>query len=194
MPLDDLLDALRRESLEEREALLAGARAEAQRIEGEAREGRERARREALNRVERDARAVAARQAAQTRHEARRGVLDARLRFLDAVFAETARRLAGATATPAYMGSLQARIGMIRESIGTQPATLRCLPVLAEAVRGLVHDWPEVRVEGADDAAPGLLALTSDGRLVVDATLAGELDRRRGDLAIEVLATLESAG
>ncbi len=192
MALDDLLDALRRESLEEREALLSAARAEAQRIEEEARGTAERARREALGRIEREARAVAARQAAQTRHEARRGVLDARLRFLDAVFVEAARRLAGAVASPGYTASLPERVAMIHESIGTEPAVLRCPPVLAEAVRELVQDWPDVRVEAVDDAAPGLTALTNDGRLVVDATLAAELDRRRGDLAIDVLAMLES--
>jgi vacuolar-type H+-ATPase subunit E/Vma4 len=76
-------------------------------------------------------------------------------------------------------------------AVGDEPAVIHCSEALVAAVRSAVKRAKHVTVQGDPAAPPGIRVVTSDGAIEVDNTLEGRLERLRGRLALEVLATLE---
>lgn len=193
MALDSLLTALRRHAETERDALLAGARVEAERVAAEAAERTASARATALAREEARLRAAHEVEAAKAQRVARRAVLEARQRFLDRVFAAATALLPEAAASDAYRAALPQHLARVLACVGEEAVEIHCSEAIAATVRTLVADRAQVTVRAAPDARPGIRIVTADGAIEVDDTLDGGLDRQRPRLSLSILSALEGA-
>lgn len=191
MALDELLAGLAREAAAEREALGASSRAEAARIVAAAHTRCAVERAAALGRLETERREKAAAEAARVRRATRHDVLEARGRFLDRVFAAATARLPRAGGEAEYLATLPRRLEMALACVGDAPAEIRCRPETADRLRKLSHGRAGLTVRADAEAPPGFRVVTADGALEVDATLEGELSRRRAALALELLPALD---
>jgi vacuolar-type H+-ATPase subunit E/Vma4 len=164
--IDALLATLERAAEEEIARILAAARARAAALAEEAEERVGRRRKEALGRREEERRGGVERAVAAARHTARLRVLTARERFLARVFAQLEQALPPTAAGAAYRASRASAIARAHAFTGGQRAVVR------RALTG------------------GFRLVTADGRLEVDCTLAGRVERLRPRLALEALAAL----
>jgi vacuolar-type H+-ATPase subunit E/Vma4 len=187
MALDTLLESLAHDADNEVRAILETARAEAERIGGDA----------AALVEQRCEAAVAAREAelalqadAERAHavrEARARVLEARQRFLDRVFERVEAGLARAVTGPEGTAVVDA---LVREAAGFFPdagLVARCPAALAPAVRAALAG-SSARVEIDESVAAGVVLEAGDGSMRVDNTLVQRVRRLRPALSIELLA------
>ena len=190
MPLEHLLDALKRDAAAQATALAAEASAQAAAITAES-DGRATRRRTDVLSARRGELVAAMELAlADTRRTARRAALDARARLLDRVF-DTARGLFSAEVGAApYRAALPHQLAAALRAAGDDPAVIRCSKTLAPHVRAALP--PESRAEVRVDAGvgPGFRVTAGGGVMEVDATLEGRLERLRPALAITLLARL----
>ncbi|HXQ30143.1 MAG TPA: V-type ATP synthase subunit E family protein [Gemmatimonadales bacterium] len=188
MPLEHLLAALEREATARAESVLAAAQAEADRVrqDGDALVARRRA--EALRAREADLRGAVEAALGDARRASQLAVLEARARFLDRVFERARALFPSAVASAAYRAALPGHVAEALTALGDEPAVIRCPEPLVSAVRAAVDTAAQVRIQGDPAAPAGLTAVSTDGAIEVDNTLAGRLDRLRPALALEVLA------
>lgn len=195
MALEHLLAALEREAAERAQALIAGARAESDRIAAAAEERVTRRRRETLGPREAALRATAERTLAETRRAARRAQLEARGRLLDRVFAAARELGPPAVAGDAYRRALPAFLAQALACVGAAPAVIRCSPALARPIRALVATLEREGLTVEPDArvGSGFVLTTGDGKISVDHTLEARLARAESRLALEALRALDLA-
>lgn len=188
MALEHLLRALERDADAEVEALLAGARAEAATIAAAATAQAERSGEEALAALSRERRESLEAELAAASRDARRGVLEARQRFLDRVFAGALAALELAQQDAAYVRSLPALLDESLACTGLDTGTVvTAPPALQDALSSLVKGRG-VRLDISNDVPPGFTVTARNGALTVDNTLAGRLARARAALALEIVA------
>ena len=192
MPLEHLLSALEREAGEQVHAILAAARAAAAAIAREAEERLGHQRSDVLGAREAELRGAAEAALDEARRAARAGVLEARARLLDRVFAAAREQLPAALASEAYRAALPGHVAEALRAMGDEPTVIRCPAALVPAVRAAVQR-KETAVRSDPAAGSGVTAVATDGTIEVDNTLEGRLERLKPRLALEVLARLKGA-
>jgi vacuolar-type H+-ATPase subunit E/Vma4 len=191
VPVTELLAALERNAAAEAAQVRAAARERATALIARAAAEVDRRRAIALERLEREGHARVAREAATAERVLRERSLAARALVLERVFAEAATRLARAGIDlwqPAVPGLVADTLRFLED----RPALLRCPPDADRSVRHAVGtDRAEVTVEPSGSSGPGVRGESRDGRVVVDNTLLGRLERMRDDLAVQLARRLE---
>ncbi|HKK27876.1 MAG TPA: hypothetical protein VKB18_07325 [Gemmatimonadota bacterium] len=195
MSLEALLAAIERGASEEAARLVDEARAEAARLEAEA-AGRLARRREASTSAwEADLRSRAEAGVAAVRREARESVLEAREELLERAFAAAVSPDLREAALGALRASLDGRLSRALACLDPVGAVVSCSPSLCEDVRGHLAEIrpgpsgePAIEVRPDPEITAGLRIAAADGRVEVDVTLQGRLDRARRRAAIEALS------
>lgn len=194
LSIEPLIRALEEDAREEIRDLLDRARREADRLIGEAAaEEEERLERALAERGARLRREADARRA-RARLGVRRRVLEARRRCLDRVFAGATGRLPEIFEGPAREDLARRLLAAALDCTGERPVEIRCPGALEETVRTLLAALPDAgrRHLVVDDAVgSGLVLVSDDGRLHIDATLEGRLETLRARIEIEVVRTLD---
>lgn len=190
MALQDLLAALEREAeqriaAEQAEAATAAAAllrdAEARRVaHREDRLARERARLEA----------AAAREVALATRDAEHAVLTAREALVERVLVLVREGLARDPLSAAEAAALATLAERALAHAGDRPAGVRATPSLQPV---LAARWlgRGLAVEADEAVSAGSQVATTDGRVVIDASLPGRLTAREADARIHILASLE---
>jgi len=191
MALERLLSSLERDAAQQVDALLAAARARAERVTRTADEQDARCKSETLEARERAQRAAVELALARARRAARGRVLEARARLLEQVFGAARDRLPAAADSQAFRAALPARLAAARACLGDSPAAVRCAPALLPALRELSRETEGLALQPDPAIATGFVVASCDGALEVDETLERRLRRRRPALAIAVLRALE---
>lgn len=194
MALDHLLAALERDATAQAEALLAEARATAAAVTREADERVAQRRRDALATREAAVRQSMESALAGARHASRRRMLDARQRLLNQVFAAAHALLPDGAKGALYRAAVSRHVADALAATGDEPVVIRCPEGLVPGVQAVVASQTHVTVRGDTAAPPGIVVTTTDGVIEVDQTLDGRLERLRAQLALEVLARLDTPG
>ncbi len=192
MPLPDLLAALERDAGTQADAILAAARAEAERVasDTEARIATQRAAARATTETVR--RGELERDLARARREAQARVLAARGGLIDRVERAVRGLLPEAMKQPAYLESLAPALQEALSSAGDVPVEIRCSPPLEQSIRRLVSGRPSATVTADAAVGSGFRVRSEDGGMEVDATLESRLVRERAQLALHALALFEA--
>jgi len=187
----ELVAILEKEAAAEIERVLAEARAKAEQIGAQAQEEAQSflaAQRQRMD-AERKAAQIRAQSAAQVKAAAL--ILQAKDQVITDVFTAAEAEMADAVRDKARYGTLLR--GLIREAAGglsgriTVEANPRDLDLARQAVRELKLD---AEVKAADDVTGGVRLVSSDGRFVVENTLASRVERAKAVLAPEIAALL----
>jgi vacuolar-type H+-ATPase subunit E/Vma4 len=183
MGVEALLAVLEQRAAEEAERRRAEAEAEADAIRREAEAEVERRRAGYRKQLEAAARARLAQELAAAWWEARRAVLEHRARLFDRVFAGARERLASLP-LPEYADRLGALLAEALPYLEGEAVVIECQPEAAPLVRRLLGDRTDLSVVADPAAAPGLMLRSADGRVEIDQTLPGRLERLRDELAV----------
>lgn len=197
MALNDLLDSLERRAEAETRARLAAARAEAERIMEAARREAEGKRRERLAEAEASIRASLEKDLLEARRSARTRTLEVRRLLLDRILTRAHARVQSALGEEAYRARLRSGVAEALRYIDG-PVVLECDVAVESGVAAALQELGigkrEVSVRSAPESTGGFRALSTDERVIVDATLGDRLDRMRPDLTIELLRHVETEG
>jgi vacuolar-type H+-ATPase subunit E/Vma4 len=132
------------------------------------------------------------RASAAERAEAQRcaaaAVLIAQHAFLDRVFARAASFAEQAQADPRYLDALPAEIAAALRHLGGRAATLHCRRDLAESLRPLLADAPQLEFSVDEQVPAGFVAVAGDGSCTIDVTLVARLAALRPQLQAAMLA------
>jgi vacuolar-type H+-ATPase subunit E/Vma4 len=193
MALDQLLTVLTREAETEAAAVLEAARAEAQAI-------RDRAAGEVARRKEEEERAwegerqhAMAITLASSRQRAREAELLARDRLLARVLERARQQLPKAVTRDEFQASLPELLAQALECLGDRPGAIGCSPPLVQTIERLTADRPSIELRPDPGIGTGFRLTSSDGALLIDATLEQQLDQMAPRLRQEILARLEGA-
>lgn len=192
--IDHLLTALEREAAQQVAALRAAAEEEAARITHDADTRLAGRKRDALSAKEAELRGAAEAAVGAARRRARRGVLEARERFLTRVFDAARAMFPAALASDAFAAALPRLVTEALHPLSGEPTVIRCPATLGDAVRQATRGRERLAIECSPDAPPGITAATTDGAILVDNTLQGRLDRLRPQLTVDVLARMATDG
>jgi vacuolar-type H+-ATPase subunit E/Vma4 len=190
--IDALLATLEREADAEVTRVLDEARTRAAELTRAAEQRIAERRETTLGRRETEARGQHERALAAARHTARALVLEARAALLDRLFVQMRAVLPELARSTGYRGNLARQLHRLRAFVGDQPVTVRCMPVLATALRRLIKTNGHVRIRRDARIAAGFFVTTVDGSLDVDGSLESRLERLRPQLALEALAALSA--
>jgi vacuolar-type H+-ATPase subunit E/Vma4 len=191
MALAELLRNLEEEADARVRAILAEARAGAERL------GLERAadlaRRCATARDTREAelRSAAARELEIARRQAARRLLEARAEVLERIRRRAEARLAARADDPTRVPRLARDLALALEYLGPAPAIVEAPAALVEALRRTISDTSRVTFEPSDNRR-GLVIRTPDGTLSVDASMEQQLARAWPRLTIALAGRLEA--
>lgn len=196
MGLDELLARLDARAAEERAAVLAEARAEAERIRADAE--RECARRSDrhLSRVRETEERSASKALAEATMDARGRILDARRRVADRVRAALSRRIEGSAAESAYRRAVTEELDEAIERVGGADAVGIVIDV-SEGLAPHLGDWTQeatasgIAVTPDPELTSGFVLTADEGRVVVDGTLESRLELGWRRLAAAVLQEAE---
>ena len=191
--LDHLLAALERDGSAQAEALLTEARATAAAVTREADERVAQRRRDALATCEAAVRQSAESALAEARRDSRRRMLDARQRLLDQAFDAAHALFPDSVQGAPYRAAVARHVADALEATGDEPVVIRCPEALVPVVQAVVVSRTHVTVQGDAAVPPGIFVTTMDGVIEVDQTLDGRLERLRAQLALEVLARLDTS-
>jgi vacuolar-type H+-ATPase subunit E/Vma4 len=191
MALAELLRSLEEEANARVRALLAEARAAAERLRTD--QAADLARRCAAARDAREVelRSAAARELEAGRRQAARQLLEARADVLARVRRRAEARLADRAADPAGVPRLARDLALALEYLGPAPAIVEAPAALVDALRATVSDTSRVTFGPSDDGR-GLKIRTPDGALSVDASIEHRLARAWPRLAIALAGRLEA--
>lgn len=206
MSLEGLLSIIEREGREEARRVVAAAREEAGRLERDAVERLERRREASTSAHAAELRARAAAEVAAVRREVRAEVLHARQALLERAFAAALSPELEETAVEAVRPGLPDALARALACVDPAGASVACAPALLEpARRALAGPSDSTSAGRAADAPPGaelradpelragLRVVSADGRVQVDLTLPGRLERGRPRLAMAALRALDGA-
>ena len=191
MSIDALLASLERDAEAEALKLVSAARQQAQEILSlaDADSGRRRA--EALARLEGEGRRAVACQTAAAARQYREARLRERGRVLERIFTEAERELRTASADR-YQRHLASLLRATLQFLEGAPAVVECRPEITAQVVQLCAERADVTVRSSADATAGIRGVSADGSVVVDNTLPALLRRQEAELAVAVLARLET--
>lgn len=182
-----LLEVLAAEGEAEARAVIAKAREEAARIDGESAARLTRDLEERKLRRSEELQAAESAERLKARGRARESGFGIRERVVNGVLQRTRQLLAGA-ATNAW---LQRQVAAALEYLPEGGAELRCakkdLAAVKKAAAGRQHTTVTVDAE----IQAGVIVAMSDGTLRVDGTAEARLDRMRAALAIEIVRAVE---
>jgi vacuolar-type H+-ATPase subunit E/Vma4 len=192
MALDELLRDLEQASDAQIAALLATARAEAERLRA-SRAGESAQRRSAAVAArELELRAALARELEAAQREAQRQVLEARVEALERIRRRAEQLLSERAADPAFLSVQTRHLARALEYLGEAPAVVEAPAPVVASLLTMVDGRIRVVAQPSAAARPGLTIRTEDGGLIVDATPAGRLDHAWPRLAIGLAARLET--
>jgi hypothetical protein len=192
MALAELLRTLESEAGGRVEALLARARADADRLRSE--RGDTIARRHAAGLAAREGelRAAAARELEECRREATRQLLEARAQVLARIRGRAEALLAERVEDPSVSGALAGELERGLAYLGAAPAVVEAPSAVVEELRRRLGDRAELVLKPTPPQRPRLVARAADGSLSVDASPAGRLAGAWPRLAIGLASRLES--
>jgi vacuolar-type H+-ATPase subunit E/Vma4 len=192
MGLRELVLALEREAQAQAAAIVADATADATRRRADAAAllDRQRARDLETLRAELSLAATAAIDGA--RRNATHQGLAARSALLDTLRAQARERIAALPPDPAMTPGVTGDVEAALAYLGPVSAVVRCPPAWGEFLQPVFAGRP-IRFEPDVTVGAGMLLHDREGRLEVDATLVGRLDRLWPAVAIELAAILESS-
>jgi len=188
MALTDLLAALETQASERRDAELAAARAEAERIVGDARRVAERERAETLARAHREQAVLAEQAVSSAGREASEAALTARARLLERVYAALEARIARAGDDAGYRASLPREVGESLRRLPPGPVVVRSSAELVDLARAAASRRGDIEVQVAPGLGPGFVVAAPAEGIEIDGTLAARLEHEWPRLAIGVLA------
>jgi vacuolar-type H+-ATPase subunit E/Vma4 len=192
MGLEHLLEALERDANAQIDQLLAGARAEADRVTAAAAAVLGQRRVTAAEARERTRSREVEQAMTRARRAARRSMLEAREHLLERVFAAARAELPAAAAGTAYRAGLPDALASALAAVGHEQVVIRCPETLAPDLERLRPPEAECASVVVDPSAgSGFRVTSADGAVEVDDTLESRLDRLRPELARRVLAQLE---
>jgi vacuolar-type H+-ATPase subunit E/Vma4 len=126
------------------------------------------------------------------RREAASRSLTARTEALETILAR-ARVLLGMTIPEATMrAGIQRDVAAALEYLGPTEAVVRCHPAWVPILRPALAGLAGVRLEVSENVGAGMIVLSTDGRLEIDATMDSRLTRLWPGLAIELMREVES--
>ncbi len=187
MALPELLAALEREAETRIAGELEAAKAEAAAITAAAGARLTRRREDALGRATTLLRAESEQRWALASRAAERSVLASREGMLERVLTRVRERLSTATVAQAAGALLQ---GLLQDALaytGSEPADIRTAPQASARVAQALDGRPGVTVVPDRTVGSGSIVATSDGRLTVDASMAGRLAAREAEARIYIL-------
>ena len=187
----DLDTELRRRAERTAESILSVARADAERIASEADRLIDDRRREAMKDKEIEYGAEARVAVAAARHAAMRAVLLSRTRMVERVLERARALLPEAAESATYLSGLRGEVIGALQFVDGDGAVVRCSEGLAPAMREVLRDRPEVKVEPEADAGSGFVVIGAGGSVLVDGRLETRIDRLASALAIEIHARLQ---
>jgi vacuolar-type H+-ATPase subunit E/Vma4 len=189
--LAELLRSLEEEADARVRAVLAEARAAADRLRAD--QAADLARRCAAARDTREAelRSAAARELELGRRQASRRLLEARAEALERIRRRAETRLADRAADPAGVPRLARDLALALEYLGPASAIVEAPAALVDALRATVPDGSRVTF-APSDGRRGLGIRTQDGALRVDASMEHRLARAWPRLAIALAGRLEA--
>lgn len=191
MALDRLLSVLTLEADAEVTAVLAEARAEAATLRTRT-EAEVEARRTAdTRRWEEEREQALALTLVDARRRARDAELVARDHLLVRVLGRAAARLPAALARPEFQAGLPGLLGEALEALGDRPAILRAPPVLVEQLAALTRGRAQLELRADPAVGSGFVLASTDGALVIDATLEQRLAQLAPRLRQDILARLK---
>ena len=192
MPLAELLGTLEKEADERIAALLAKARADAERLRTDRAEVTARRRAAALGAREAELRAGAARALEETRRETTRRLLEARAEALERIRSRAEALLAERIADPALWPVLAGELERALGYLGAAPAVVEAPAPVLEALRRRLGGRTQTVLQPTTAHRPCLVVRSADGSLTVDAALASRLARAWPRLAIGLAARLDT--
>ena len=192
MALAELLRSLEEEADARGRAVLAEARAGAERLRTD--RAAHLGRRFAADRGAREAelRRAAAREVEAARRRAVSLLLEARAQALERIRRRAESRLAERAAEPAGLPRLARDLALALEYLGTAPAIVEAPAPVLDHLRGTLADPSRVTFVPSSEGRRGLMVRSSDGRLTVDASMEHRLARAWPGLAIELATRLET--
>lgn len=190
---NDLTTELRRRAERTAQDVMEAARADAERILGEADARVEARRSEARASTEKIYREKSRSRIAAARHESMHSVLVARAGLLERVLNLARTLIPDASRTQSYRGSLVNDVVQALEFIGHDHALIQCSEELIPEIREALSANSNAQVETLRDDRHGFIAMGRGGRIQVDGTLESRLERLAPVLAIELRARIEEA-
>lgn len=190
MALQDLLAALEREAEQRIATEQAEAVATAEALLREAEALRVARRDDGLARQRARLEAAAAREVALATRDAEHAVLTAREALVERVLALVRESLAGEPLDPGETAALVTLAERAVAHAGDRPVRLRATPALHPALAARLRERGLV-VEADPSVCAGTLVATTDGRVLIDASLPGRLAAREADARIHILARPE---
>ena len=190
MPLDDLLGRMQREAEEQVAALLALAKADAERTAQDAEAAAARKRSERLAEREKALRAEADAALGRIRREGRQTLLTARHQAVDRILERTLALLPDLANDARYPATVAADLDRAVEVLGGRSGRLSVSRGLADQLRGRIPTGIELQV---DDSEIGFRLQSSDGRIEVRATLRERFRRLAPALRIAAARALEES-
>ena len=187
MGVEELRASLEQEGRARAAELLREADAEAARIREAAAAAAARSRADQLGRHETDLRREAGARIAAARIEARRLVLESREEFLARIFERAADDLSRALDAPGARAWLVARA---LEALSHLPEG-RARVAASSGVADALQTCEGMRVESDPELPAGFRAISTDGAIVVDATVPTLIEQARATLPIDVLGWFE---
>ena len=192
MALAELLRTLETEAGQRVEALLARARADADRLRLDQGDLIARRHAAALDALEGELRAAAARELEERRREATRQLLEARAEVLNRIRVRAEALLTERLGDPALSGALAGELERALDYLGSVPVVVEAPATVVEVLRRRLGDRAHLVLESTPAQRPKLVARAADGSLSVDAAPASRLTRDWSRLAIELASRLEA--
>lgn len=186
MGLPELVARLERDAEARVAAIDAGARAEVDALQAEARRLAVSTREDDLATRRATRRAKLARELAEAARRARIDRLRAQHALVDRVLARACELFEGCEHDAEYLAALPRRVAEALACVDP-PAVIRCRPALAGIVRSLLADRHDVVCEEVTGMPVGITVRARDGSVEIDDTLPARLERARARLAIRIV-------
>lgn len=190
MALSELLQTLKAQAAEQREAELSRAREACDRVRETSAARLARRREEYLARVEQGEREASRRTLSRAQAEAAESVLRARAELLHRIREGVAGRIGGAHAEPEYRAILASDLEDALSRLPPGPVRVSAVSALVGTLEAMLEWRPDVRVEPTAEWTSGFRAFSEDGSAEVDATLESRLEYIWPHLAVKALAEL----
>lgn len=189
--VERLLADLEARSRQEIEQVLADARASAARTAANTERRKSERRADALRFVEADTATCRVQALAESRRAALGDLLRSQYAAVDRIIGVARERVSERLASDVELPGLAPRMAALLEYVGDVPARIRCRDALADRVSAALPPTSRVIVDPSAEAPPGFVITDEDDRLTIDDTVDAWLARERPQIAIEVRHAME---
>ncbi|GIW53579.1 MAG: hypothetical protein KatS3mg081_2934 [Gemmatimonadales bacterium] len=186
MGLEELLAALERDAVEEAESIRSAARAEAERIVSQAKEALQSRHEARLRSLEVGLRRELEMALTAARRAARRRVLEAKWRAIGKILEAVKDKVPRVLENPQWRAVLIQDCLDSLEVLAGRPGKISATPALVEDIKAALEGRSEIEVIADAGVGTGFRIESADGALEVDGTLEKRLEREREGLAIEI--------